>query len=135
MCEPQGVLSWKVNHSQLHSLRVSCSAYELFSCRSKIKRNRKMDKYQDLAREIKKLWNWKETVILMIDWASETIAKNLLNRMRDEKSQEELRLSRQQHWWDWLEYLEESWRAEKTCCHLIFSENHSLLFLLKKIMT
>ena len=30
-----------------------------------------------------------------------------------------------QHWWDWLEYSEESWRPEDSRCHLDSSERQS----------
>ena len=34
------------------------------------------------------------------------------------KSEEEVRSSRSQHYWDQSEYSEESWRPQETCCHL-----------------
>ena len=38
--------------------------------RLKLKENEKKDKYLDLARELKKLWNMKVTFILINDWCS-----------------------------------------------------------------
>ena len=43
----------------------------------KIKENEKLNKYTDLARELKKLWNMKVTVIPIVVGALETIAKGL----------------------------------------------------------
>ena len=43
--------------------------------RVKLKKSEKKDKYLDLARERKKLWNMKVTVILVMDGALGTITK------------------------------------------------------------
>ena len=45
---------------------------------SKIKRKRKKYKYQNLARELKKLWNMKMTVIPIVFGALGTVTKGLV---------------------------------------------------------
>ena len=45
--------------------------------RVKIKENEEIDKYLDLAKELKKLWNMKLVVILIVVGALETIPKRL----------------------------------------------------------
>ena len=57
--------------------------------RVKIKENEKRDKYLDLAREFKKLWNMKVTVILVIIVALISIISGLVREL------EELEIERQ----------------------------------------
>ena len=110
--------------------------------KGKRKESEKIDKYLDLARELnipwknkkkispskkkktktKKLSNKKVTIILIILGALGTALKIL---------KEQLRPSRQQHHWDWVENFEESWWAEKTCCQSDFIENHLLKLMWK----
>ena len=45
--------------------------------RVKLKENEKMDKYLDLARELKKLWNMKVKVISIVFGALGTVPKGL----------------------------------------------------------
>ena len=45
----------------------------------KLKESEKKDKYLDLAREFKKLWNMKVTVILTVIGALGTVSKRLVN--------------------------------------------------------
>ena len=47
----------------------------------KVKENEKLDKYLDLARELKKLWNKKVTVIPIIVRVIETVSKNQEKRL------------------------------------------------------
>ena len=48
-----------------------------------MKESEKMDKYQDLARELKKLWNMKVTVIPIIIGALSTVSKRLVQGLED----------------------------------------------------
>ena len=56
--------------------------------------NNNNNKYLDLTRELKKLWNMKVTIITIVIGAFGTVTKG-------------------------LEYWEESWKLEETCCHSI----------------
>ena len=51
--------------------------------RVKLKENEKMDKYQDLARELKKLWNIRVKVIPIVDGALGTVPINLEKEMEE----------------------------------------------------
>ena len=51
--------------------------------RVKLKENEKKDKYLDLARELKKLWNMKVTVIPIIIGAHGTVTKGLIQGLED----------------------------------------------------
>ena len=44
---------------------------------------KKMDKYLDLARELKKLWNMKVTIVPIVVGALGTITKGLLKGLED----------------------------------------------------
>ena len=44
----------------------------------KLKEREKKDKYLDLARELKKLWNMKETFIPIVSGALDTVAEGLI---------------------------------------------------------
>ena len=93
--------------------------------RIKLKESEKMDKYLNLARELKELWNMRVTIIpIMID-AFGTITKGLLKGLEDL----EIR--------GWVETIQtttllrtariqrESWRPEETCSHSNSSERPS----------
>ena len=84
--------------------------------RIKLKECKKKDKYYDLARELKKLWNMKGTIVPIMtvprDW-------------RTWRLEDESRPSKLQHYWEWPEYWEDSWRLEETCCHSGSSERPS----------
>ena len=49
----------------------------------KLKEREKEDKYLDLARELKKLWNMKMTVITIVIVALMTVTKGLVQRLED----------------------------------------------------
>ena len=53
--------------------------------RIKLKEYEKKNKYLDLAREVKKLWNVKETIIPIVTGAFGTITKGLLRVLEDLK--------------------------------------------------
>ena len=88
--------------------------------RINLKECEKRDKYLDLARELKKLWNMQVTIIPMVIGAFETVTKGLLKGLEDE-----WRPSKWQQCWERPEYQEESWRLEETCCLSDSSEKPS----------
>ena len=51
--------------------------------RVKLKENEKKDKYQDLARDLKKLWNMKVMIIPIVIGALGTDIKGLLQGLED----------------------------------------------------
>ena len=51
--------------------------------RMKLKECKKRDKYLDLTRELKKLWNMKVTIIPLVIGAFCTVTKGLLNGLED----------------------------------------------------
>ena len=51
--------------------------------RVKLKESKKNDKYQDLARELKKLWNMKVTIIPIVIGALGTVTKGLIQGLED----------------------------------------------------
>ena len=51
--------------------------------RIKLKEYEKRDKYHDLARELKKLWNMKVTIIPIVIGAFGTVTKRLLKGLED----------------------------------------------------
>ena len=51
--------------------------------RVKLKESEKRDKYLDLARELKKLWNKKVTVIPIVIGALGAVTKGLIKRLED----------------------------------------------------
>ena len=51
--------------------------------RIKLKESKKKDKYQDLARELKKLWNMKVTIIPIMIGVFGTVTKGLLKGLED----------------------------------------------------
>ena len=89
----------------------------------KIREDEKLNKYLDLARELKKLCNMMVTVIPIIVRALGTVPKN------QEKRLDELEIKRKTETIQTsalLGYLEESWRPEETCCHSTSNKNHQL---------
>ena len=51
--------------------------------RINLKKSEKKDKYLDLARELKKLWNMKVTIVPIVIGALRTITKGLLKALED----------------------------------------------------
>ena len=78
--------------------------------RVRLKESEIKDKYLDLARELKKLWNMKVTIIPIVIGALGTVTKGLIQGLEDL----EWRPSKQLHYWGRPEYWDESWRLEKT---------------------
>ena len=85
--------------------------------RIKLKEREKKDKYIDLARELKKLWNMQVTFIPIVIGAFGTVTKGLLKGLEDLEMADEWRPSKLLNYWERPEYWEESWRLEETCCH------------------
>ena len=52
-------------------------------CRMKVKEREKIDKYLDLARELKKLCNIRVTVIPIIDGALETVSEGFEKELEE----------------------------------------------------
>ena len=72
--------------------------------RVKIKESEKRDKYLDLAKELKKLWNIKVMVIPIVIGALGTIPKGLVKGQENLESKYKLRLLKLQHYYDRPEY-------------------------------
>ena len=90
--------------------------------RIKLKECENKDKYLDLARELKKLWNMQVTIIPIVIGAFGTVTKGLLKGLEDLELADRWRPSKQQHYWERPEYWEEPWRLEETCCRSDSSE-------------
>ena len=86
--------------------------------RLKIKESEKKDKFFLLARELKKLWNMKVTVIPIVVGTLGMVPKSLAKRLG--KFEIRGRIRAIQHCLNQQGYLKDSWRPEKTCCHLEF---------------
>ena len=87
--------------------------------RLKIKKSGKIDKYLDLAWELRKLRNIREIVIPIVIDALEMIPKCLEKGIRTSGNLEESKPSKLQQSWDRSEYWKEFWRPEKICCHSV----------------
>ena len=70
----------------------------------KIEESKNINEYCDLARETKKLWDMKVTVIPILVGVPGTVSKSLEKDWRNLKPKEESRPSRPQQSEDWLEY-------------------------------
>ena len=83
--------------------------------RMKMKEHEKINKYLNLARELKKLWNMKATmtVILVVVSMPRTVSKGLEKRLKELEIRKKFKLFRLQHCKDQLEYSEESWRPQE----------------------
>ena len=79
----------------------------------KFKDSKKRDKHLDLAKELKKLWNMKVTVIPIVIGMLGIVTKRLAERLEEN----EWRPSKLQHYQDRSEYWEEPWRLKEICCH------------------
>ena len=88
--------------------------------RIKLKECEKKDKYLDLARELKKLWNMQATIIPIVIGVFGTLTKGLLKGLED--LEDGGRVETIQNYWERPEYEEESWRLEETCYHSDSSE-------------
>ena len=93
--------------------------------RIKLKECEKKNKYLDLARELKKLWNMQVTIIPIVIGAFGMVTKGLLKGLEDLEVGGGVESIKQLHYWKRPEYWEESWRLEETCCHSDSSEKPS----------
>ena len=93
--------------------------------RIKLKECEKRDKYLDLARELKKLWNMKVTIIPIVIGAFGTVIKDLLKSLVDLEVGGRAETIQTTALWKRPEYWEKSWRLEETCCHSISRERPS----------
>ena len=93
--------------------------------RVKLKESEKKDKYLDLARELKKLWNMKVTFILIVIGAIDTVTKYINKGTGGLGNKRTSGDHRNYCIWDRPEYWEESCRLEETCCHSSSSERPS----------
>ena len=87
-----------------------------------LKECEKRPKYPDLARELKKLWNMKVTIIPIVCVALGTVTKGLVQWLEDLEIRGWVKAI---HYWNRPEYWEESWRPEETCWHSNASEKPS----------
>ncbi len=65
--------------------------------RINLKESEKKDKYLDIARELKKLWNMKITIVPIVIGALGTITKGLLKGLEDLEVGGRVELSKRQH--------------------------------------
>ena len=72
--------------------------------RIKLKESEKKDKYLDLARELKKLWNMQVTIITIVIGAFGTFPKGLLKELEDLTIGGRVKTSKLQHYWERSEY-------------------------------
>ena len=75
--------------------------------RVKIKESKNIDKYSDLARELKKLWNMKVMVISVVIGVFGMVSNGLEERLEEWGIGGRIKTI---HCWDWPEYSEESCR-------------------------
>ena len=76
--------------------------------RIKLKEWEKKDDYPDLARELKKLWNMKVTIVPIVIGALGTVSKGLLKGLEELDVGGRVELSKRHHYWERPEYWEES---------------------------
>ena len=67
----------------------------------------------------------KVTIVPIVIGAFGTVTKGLLKGLEDFEVGGRVGPSKRQHYWEWLEYWEESWSLEETCCHSNSSEKPS----------
>ena len=102
--------------------------------RGKLKECEKRDKYFDLAKELKKLWNMKELIIAIVIGALGTVTKELVQGREELEKENEWRPSELLHFWGRPEYWERSWRLVVTCCYSDSSEKPSANAGVKKTL-
>ena len=93
--------------------------------RVKLQECEKRDRYLDLARELKKLWNMKMTIIPVVICALSAITKGLVQGLEDFEITGWVETTKKLYYWELLEYLQESWKLEETCCHSTSREKPS----------
>ena len=79
--------------------------------RVKMKKNETIENYLDLARELKKKnREYKSDSDTNCSWTTWNNSQRLGKKIEGIRNQEELTPSRPQHYQNWLEYSEESWK-------------------------
>ena len=102
--------------------------------RIKLKECEKRDKYLDLARELKILWNMKVAIIPILIGAFGTITKGLLKGLKDLEVGDRVETIQTTALLKNGQNTEKSpWRLEETCCHSISSEIPSAYADVKKL--
>ena len=72
--------------------------------REELKECEKKDKYLDFARESKKQWNMKVTIIPIVIGALGTVTEGLVQELEDLEITGQVELSKQQHYWNRPDY-------------------------------
>ena len=93
--------------------------------RIKLKENEKKNKYRNHARELKKLWNMKVTIISILICAFGTVTKGLLKGLADLEIRARVDTIKTTTLLRRPEYWEKSRRLEEICCHPNSSERPS----------
>ena len=88
----------------------------------KLKESKKRDKYLDVARELRKLWSMKVTVIPFIIDVLGTVTEGLVQRLEDVGIRGRMETFQTTELLNRPEYREESERLEENCCHSDSSE-------------
>ena len=87
--------------------------------RIKLKEYDKKNRYLDLARELKKIWNIKITTIPNVIGAFGTITKGIIKRTGWLGSWRKMGdYPNLKHYWELPKYWEDAWSLEENCCHL-----------------
>ena len=123
------ILAWRPDLIIIDKKKTTCKIVDfavLADNRIKLKECEKKNKYLDLTRELKKLWNRKVTIIPIVIGTFGTVTKGLLKGLED--LEDEWRPSKLQHYWERTEYWEESRRLAVTQTPL---KNHQLKLMLK----
>ena len=94
--------------------------------RKKQKESEKKDKYLDLARELKKLWNMKVTIVPIVIGALGTMTKGLLKGLEDLEIGGRTETIQMTALLRTARIMRKSWRFEETCCHSNSSEKPSV---------
>ena len=93
--------------------------------RIKLKEFEKKDKYVDLHKELKKLWNRKVTIIPIVIGAFGTVTKRLFKGLKDLEFGGRVVTIQTTALLRTAKYLDESWWLKETCCHSNSSERPS----------
>ena len=72
-----------INKKKREFAKFSTLLFRLTTETVKLKECEKKDKYLDLARELKKLWNMKVTIVPIVIGAFGTVTKGLLKRLEE----------------------------------------------------
>ena len=96
--------------------------------RVKLKESEKKDKYLDLARELKKLWNMKVTFIPIVISALSIVTEGLLKGLEDLEIRGRVEIIiKLLHYWDWPKY----WDLRRFAVTQTPVENHQLMLVWK----